>query len=190
MLLSKSLEVVSRVSKLTVRFVDDEVIEGSTDNFSMETLDFHLEVNRGAGNNKAAVIPLPAVKKIAIESGPADEHAATADKKVALRLQDGEVVRGYLNGSLEHHKYGLTLTLYSTDKKTMDTLAIPYTALKALFYVKSWDSRPPGFQVPTTIDPPLTQLLGDVREVTRLYKAGRLTRDEFLARRKALLDRF
>lgn len=177
------------MSKLTVRFFDDEVIEGTADDFSLEALDFHLEVTQGPGNNNAAVIALPAVKKIAMESGPADEHAGAADKKVALRLQGGEVVRGYLNGSLEHHKYGLTLTIYSTDKKTMDTLAIPYTSLKALFYIKSWDSRPAGFQLLTTTDPPLTQLLGDVREVTRLYKAGRLTRDEFLTRRKALLDR-
>jgi len=138
----------------------------------------------------AALIPLPAVKKIGIESRAADGHAGGADKMVALRLQDGEVIRGYVNGSLQHHQYGLTLTLYSRDKKRMDTLAIPYTSLKALFYVKTWDSRPPGFQLPTTTDPPLTQLLGDIREVTRLYKSGRVTREEFLAQRKALLDRF
>ncbi len=56
--------------------------------------------------------------------------------------------------------------------------------------MKTWDSRPPGFQLPTTTDPPLTQLLGDIREVTRLYRSGRVTREEFLAQRKALLDRF
>ena len=154
--------------QLTVRFVDNEVIEGIAEDFSLETPNFHLEVDGGSGNNRAALIPLPAVKKIGIESGPADGHASGADKMVALRLRDGEVIRGYLNGSLQHHQYGLTLTLYSRDRKRMDTLAIPYTSLKALFYVKTWDSRPPGFQLPTTTDPPLTQLLGDIREVTRL----------------------
>jgi hypothetical protein len=178
------------VPNLTVRFVDNEVIEGSADDFTLEEPDFHLAVSESAGNNTAAWIPLPAVKKINLDSGPADEHAATADKMVAVRLQDGEVLRGYLNGSLEHHRYGLSLTLYSRDKSTMDTFAIPYTSLKALFFLKTWDSRPPGFQGPEQAEPPLTQLLGDIREVTRLYKAGKLTREEFLAHRRALLDRF
>ncbi|MFY9616299.1 MAG: hypothetical protein WAT58_12955 [Candidatus Dormiibacterota bacterium] len=177
------------MANLTVRFADNEVIEGTADDFSLESPDFHLKVARGTGNNEAALVPLPAVKKIRLDSGPADEHAAAADKKVAIRLQDGEVVRGYLNGSLEQHKYGLSLTLYSRDKQTMDTLAIPYTALKALFFVKTWDSRPPGFQAPGNVDAPLTQLLGDIREVTRLYRSGKLTRPEFLSQRKALLDR-
>jgi hypothetical protein len=177
------------LANLTVRFVDNEVIEGTADDFSLESPDFHLKVARGAGNNEAALVPLPAVKKIRLDSGPADEHAAAADKKVAIRLQDGEVVRGYLNGSLEQHRYGLSMTLYSRDKQTMDTLAIPYTALKALFFVKTWDSRPPGFQTPDNVDAPLTQLLGDIREVTRLYRLGKLTRPEFLSQRKALLDR-
>ena len=177
------------MANLTVRFVDNEVIEGTADDFSLESPDFHLKVARGTGNNEAALVPLPAVKKIRLDSGPADEHAAAADKKVAIRLQDGEVVRGYLNGSLEQHKYGLSLTLYSRDKQTMDTLAIPYTALKALFFVKTWDSRPPGFQTPGNVDARLTQLLGDIREVTRLYRSGKLTRPEFLSQRKALLDR-
>ena len=176
---------------LTVRFTDDEVIEGSAETFDLESPDFHLEVTGGSGNNTAAWIPLPAVRKIQLDSAPADEHGATADKMVAVRLQDGEVMRGYLNGSLAHHKYGLTMTLYSQDKQKMDTYAIPYTSLKALFYLKTWDSRPLGFQDGGGTDmPPLTQLLGDIRDVTRLYKSGKISRAEFLAHRRSLLDRF
>lgn len=178
------------MASLTVRFVDDEVIEGTAEDFSLESPDFHLDAIEGTGNNRAAWIPLPAVKKIRLHAGPADEEAGAAEKMVAVRLQDGEVMRGYLNGGLEHHKYGLYVTLYSRDKQTMEKLAIPYTSLKALFYIKTWDSRPPGFQVPATTEPPLTQLLGDIREITRLYQTGSLTRDEFLNRRQALLERF
>lgn len=175
---------------LTVRFLDNEVLSGSAEDLSLESPDFHLAVSEGTGNNTGAWIPLPAVKKIYLGSGPADEHASTADKMVAVRFQDGEIMRGYLNGSLEHHKYGLTMTLYSMDRTSMDTFAVPYTSLKALFYLKSWDGRPAGFRDDNAGVAPLTQLMGDIREVTRLYRAGEINRDEFLEHRRALLDRF
>lgn len=176
------------MQQLTVRFLDNEVIEGSADDVSLDSPDFRLVAMSDTGNNSGALVPLPAVKKISLGAGPADKHAAEADKMVAVRFQDGEVLRGYLNGSLTHHRYGLSMTIYSQDKRTMDTVAIPYTSLKAVFYLKSWDARPHGFW--NTDSAPLMQLLGDIREITKLYKSGSIDRDEFLARRRALLDRF
>lgn len=176
--------------KLTVRFLDNEVVEGTADDVSLDSPDFHLKVGNRTSNNVGAWIPLPAVKKINLGSGPADAKAASADKMVAVRFQDGEIVRGYLNGTLKHQRYGLTMTLYSVDKQTMDTIAIPYTSLKALFYLKSWDSRPPGFWRDRAQSPPLTHLIGDIREVTRLYREGSISREEFLRHRRQLLDRF
>ena len=177
------------MSRLTVRFLDDEVIEGVAEDVSLDAPDFHIEV-AGGSNNARAWVPLPAVKKINFEAGPADEHAVTADKMVALRFQDGEVMRGYLNGGLERHRYGMLVTLYSADRSTMQKVGIPYTSLKALFYLKSWDGRPIGFQAQETIDAPLVQLLGDIRDVTRMYRDGAISRDEFLTHRKQLLDHF
>ena len=177
------------MSRLTIRFHDDEVLEGMAEDLSLDNPDFHLEVPAGT-NNAAAWIPLPAVKKINFDSGPADDHASAADRMVALRFQDGEVMRGYLNGGLERHRYGMLVTLYSEDKTTMQKVGIPYTSLKALFYIKSWDSRPMGFQAQQTVDAPLVQLLGDIRDVTRMYRDGAISRDEFLSHRKQLLDHF
>src|SRR2546429_4213282 len=106
--------------------MDNEVIEGAAQDIDLDAPDFHLELAGEATNNQGAWIPLPAVKKIHLGSGPADAHAAEADKMVAVRFQDGEVIRGYLNGSLQHHRYGLRMVLYSTDKRSMDTIGIPY----------------------------------------------------------------
>ena len=177
------------MNRLTVRFLDDEVIEGTAEELNLDAPDFHLDV-AGGSNNSRAWIPLPAVKKINFESGPADDHVQTADKMVALRFQDGEVMRGYLNGGLERHRYGMLVTLYSTDRTTMQKVGIPYTSLKALFFLKTWDGRPPGFQQQSTVDAPLVQLIGDIREATRMYRDGSLSRDEFVNHRKQLLDHF
>ena len=175
--------------KLTIRFNDNEVLQGVVPELNLDSPELAVEVE-GPSNNRGALIPLAAVKKINMGSGPADEHAAKADKMVALRFQDGEVLRGYLNGSLTHFSHGLTMTLYSPDKSAMDTVGVPYTSLKALFYVKSWDGRPPGFRRSGEVAPPLLQLLGDVREITRLYQSGAISREEFLAHRRSLLERF
>ena len=62
--------------RLTVRFLDNEVIEGSAEAVTLDAPDFHLALAEGTGNNAGAWIPLPAVKKISLGSGPADDHAA------------------------------------------------------------------------------------------------------------------
>ena len=179
------------MATLTVRFLDNEVVSGTAEKIDLDEPDFHLDsLSDEGGNNRSAWVPLPAVKKISLYDGPADEHAAKATRMVALRFQDGEVVRGYLNGSLERFRYGLTMTIYSKDRERMSTVAVPYTALKALFYLKTWDSRPMGYQSDDAGIPPLTHLVADMREAASLYRRGAMTRKEFLARRRRLLSQF
>lgn len=174
--------------RLTVRFLDDEVVEGEAQELDLDAPDFHIRIEDAASNNRGAWVPLAAVKRMSLGTGPADEHAAEAQEMVALRFADGEVLRGYLNGSLRHHRHGLTLTLYSPDRRTMDVVGVPYGSLKALWFLRSWDSRPPGFRAEGLRQPPLVQLLGDLREAGRLLRAGRIDRQEYLNRRRRLLD--
>jgi len=175
--------------ELTIRFSDNEVLQGEAEDVDLENPDFHVMVG-GGSNNESAWVPLAAVKKITLGTGPADEHAADANKMVAVRFRDGEVMRGFLNGSLRRHRYGLTMSLYSPDKASMDSVGVPYSALKAVFYLKQWDSRPPGYRVGGEKAAPLLNLLSDVREITRMYQAGSITREEFLAHRRTLLEKF
>jgi hypothetical protein len=55
--------------KLTVRFLDNEVIVGTANDLNLDSPDFHLEVGAGS-NNVGAWIALRAVKKINLGSGP------------------------------------------------------------------------------------------------------------------------
>lgn len=177
------------MATLTVRFMDNEVITGTAEAVSMDEPEFRLaSIDDEGSNNSAALVALPAVKKISLYEGPADDHVDEARRMVALRFQDGEVVRGYLNGSLKRFKYGLEMTIYSKDRERMSTIAIPYTALKALFYLKTWDSRPIGFQDADSPLPPLTHIVGDMREAASLYRRGVMSRKEFLDRRRRLLS--
>ena len=175
--------------KLVVRFLDSEVLEGTPEGADLNSPDFLLRISGEESNNHAAQVPLAAVKRLQLSSGPADEHATEADKMVALRFRDGEVLRGYLNGSLRNHPYGISLSIYSPDKTTMETIAIPFTSLKAVFYLKEWDSRK-GDLADGEDGPPLVQLLGDMKSLSRMRDDGLLEQGEYLERRKDLLDRF
>jgi hypothetical protein len=76
----------------------------------------------------------------------------------------------------------------------METLGVPYTALKALFYVRSWDSRPPEFngESDTYIDKrlasPLVDLMSDIGQLEKMHKQGTISNSEFERRRRRILD--
>ena len=113
---------------------------------------------------------------------------------MAIRFQDGEVLKGYLDGDLMHATYGITMRLMSVEKDRIETLGIPYTALKALFYLKSWDTRPPEFDgeedlhLNKRLSSPLVDLISDMGQLDKLRKRGAITESEFQRKRRKILD--
>jgi hypothetical protein len=178
-----------------VRFLDDELLEGTAAHISLDEPHFVLSVPESASNNEQAVIPLPSVKRVTFASeapGPAD--LARITRKVAIRFQDGEVLKGYLDGELEHARYGFRLRLLSYEKDRVESLGIPYSSLKALFYLKTWDSRPPEFGgsndvvLGKRLESPLVDLLSDMKHLTRLKDKGAISESEFQRKRRKILD--
>src|SRR5438046_5566110 len=102
---------------VTIRFLDDEIIEVRVGTTSLDQPNLELEMLDQASNNERALIPLPSIKRIALGSGvPTAAEQARAGKKVAIRFQDGEVLKGYLDGDLTHATYGVTMPLMSVQK--------------------------------------------------------------------------
>ena len=115
-------------------------------------------------------------------------------RKVAIRFVDGEVLKVYLDGNLRHAAYGITMRLMMVEKDRIETLAIPYTALKALFYLKSWDTRPPEYDgiedrhLGTRLSSPLVDLISDMGQLDKLRKRGAISESEFQRKRRKILD--
>src|SRR5438034_1077949 len=131
-----------KATTVTIRFLDDEIMEGRVANISLNQPNIEVQMPDEASNNERALIPFPSIKRITLTAGePSSEERARAGRKVAIRFQDGEVLKGYLDGELHHASHGLTLRLLSVEKDRIETLGIPYTALKALFYLKTWATR-------------------------------------------------
>jgi len=184
-----------KATTVTIRFLDDEIMEGRVGSTSLDQPNLELEMLDQASNNERALIPLPSIKRIALGSGvPTAAEKARAEKKVAIRFQDGEVLKGYLDGDLVHATYGVTMRLMSVEKDRIETLGVPYTALKALFYLKSWDTRPPEFDgeedlhLNKRLSSPLVDLISDMGQLDKLRKRGAITESEFQRKRRKILD--
>jgi hypothetical protein len=184
-----------KATTVTIRFLDDEIMEGRVSSVSLDQPNLELEMLDQASNNERALIPLPSIKRIALGSGaPTPAEQARTEQKVAIRFQDGEVLKGYLDGDLVHAAYGVTMRLMSVEKDRIETLGIPYTALKALFYLKSWDARPPEFDgeedlhLNKRLSSPLVDLISDMGQLDKLRKRGAITESEFQRKRRKILD--
>ena len=184
-----------KATTVTIRFLDDEIIEGRVGTLSLNQPNLELDMPDDASNNERALIPLPSIKRITLKAGaPTSEEQKRAQRKVAIRFQDGEVLRGYLDGDLQQASHGLVLRFMTAEKDHIETLGIPYTALKALFYLKSWDTRPPEFDgkedrhLSKRLSSPLVDLISDMGQLEKLRKRGAITESEFQRKRGKILD--
>lgn len=179
-----------------VRFADDEIIEGRTTRVDLDQPDFELAVADPGANSERALIPLPSVKSVTLGRRVLDDVAPVDGmQKVALRFRDGEVLRGLLVDGPRRQRYGVTVELLSPGGDEVELLGIPYDNLKAVFFLKSWDSRPPEYADVTQEwsgrreDTPLLDLLGEIHRWADLRDRGEISSDEFGRRRKAILER-
>lgn len=180
---------------VTVRFLDDEIMEGRVGAVTLDQPNIELDMPDEASNNEHALIPLPSIKRITLEAAaPGAQERARPGRKVAIRFVDGEVLKGYLNGELQHATHGVILRLLTVEKDRIETLAIPYTGLKALFYLKTWDTRPPEFDghedrhLSKRLSSPLVDLISDMGQLDKLRKRGAITESEFQRKRRKILD--
>jgi hypothetical protein len=184
-----------KATTVTIRFLDDEIMQGRVGTINLDQPNIELEMLDQASNNERALIPLPSIKRITLEAAaPTPQEQTRAETKVAIRFQDGEVLKGYLDGELRHAGHGVTIRLMAMEKDRIETLGIPYTALKALFYLKSWDTRPPEFDgeedphLSKRLSSPLVDLISDMGQLEKLRKGGAITESEFQRKRRKILD--
>jgi hypothetical protein len=184
-----------KATTVTVRFLDDEIMQGSVGTVSLDQPNLELDLQDESSNNERALIPLPSIKRITLQAQiPGKEEQARAERKVAIRFVDGEVLKGYLDGELKHATHGVVMHLMTVEKDRIETLAIPYTALKALFYLKAWDTRPPEYDgiedrhLNKRLSSPLVDLISDMGQLDKLRKRGAISESEFQRKRRKILD--
>ncbi len=182
--------------KVTVRFFDDERLDGQTPKVDFDEPDFLLTVDGPPEleNNETAWVPLSAVKWVELPlAGTAPPKSPT--RRVAIRFLDGEVLRGDVDGA-SRHRYGVVLLLHPERQGPDRRLGIPFSAIKALFYVREFDGRPAeergtdsdAYLAKRTMAP-LLDVLEEMDMLNRLHQNGVLSDEEFQNKRSNVLER-
>ncbi|GAC1654655.1 MAG: hypothetical protein NVS9B1_06180 [Candidatus Dormibacteraceae bacterium] len=177
------------------RFFDDETLDGEARDLDLDEPDFLLEIDDPSGleNSETAWIPLSAVKmvELPLEEGDLEPHG----RKVAIRFLDGEVLRGHSAGEIKRHRYGLLLHLHpEVPGPAPRKLAVPFSAIKALFYIREFDGReeeqglPSDAYLARRTMAPLLDVLEEMDALSRLHRGGLLTDVEFQSKRAQLLE--
>ena len=187
------------MAQVKVRFFDDEIMEGEARELDFDEPDFLVDVDDAAGieNNEMAWVPLSAVKWVEMPLGEIHEPE-TPTRKVAIRFLDGEVLRGHVDGQLQRHRYGIVLHLHpeaGTEEGPVRKLGVPFSSIKALFYVREFDARHPeegpasdAYLARRTMAP-LLDVLEEMDMLERLHTGGVLSDDEFSTKRTQVLER-
>ena len=190
------------MGQVKIRFFDDEIMEGTARELDFDEPDFLVDVDDTGGleNNEMAWVPLSAVKWVEMPPGELEEPE-TPTRKVAIRFLDGEVIRGHVDGQLERHRYGVVMHLHPESAEPAGResaprkLGVPFTAIKALFYVREFDARHPengpasdAYLARRTMAP-LLDVLEEMDMLQRLHSGGVLSDEEFGAKRTQVLER-
>jgi hypothetical protein len=62
--------------------------------------------------------------------------------RAAFHFSDGQVLRASISPGVRLGRHGGVWQLVEPGSDELQTVAIPYTALKGVFHIRQWDSRP------------------------------------------------
>ncbi|HVH64983.1 MAG TPA: hypothetical protein VM674_03035 [Candidatus Acidoferrum sp.] len=121
-------------------FLDGETLHGDPPRRELDSPVVETTVHNLGTNNRGAFLPLSSLKYVLLDSRPPTIPVdMSRHQRVAIHFVDHEVLRGYSDRDIRASRYGVTLSLVSPDQSEVKDLAIPFTALKGIFYLKTWE---------------------------------------------------
>src|SRR5712691_9365608 len=121
-------------------FLDGETLHGDAPKGELEAPFVQTGIHNLGTNNRGAFVPLSSLKYVLLDSrAPSSEVDTARYHRIAIHFVDHDVLRGYSDRQMRPSRYGVTLSLVSPDQSEVKELAIPFTALKGIFYLKTWE---------------------------------------------------
>ena len=130
--------------RVTIRFLDGEVMEGQSEAATLSKMGFPVAFPEG--NNQIAWVSLASIKYVlfrdsVLEHSDADNRGAQGMVKVVLHFIDGETMRTYKDDTFQQDGEGFNMRIYDPQAKGLIRVIVSLHALKAIFFVNEWDSR-------------------------------------------------
>lgn len=129
---------------VVISFADGEVLHAEVPDLTFDMPVIEADVRGVEPNNVRAILPLTAITQIIVgtpEPAPEERIVASWDK-AAFHFIDGQVLRASIAPDVRLGRHGGVWRIVVPGTSEMTTLAMPYCALKAVFQVRQWDSRP------------------------------------------------
>ena len=132
--------------KVQIRFLDGEIMNGESDAATLQRMGFPVSFT--GGNNSIAWVSLASIKYVLFVGGHFDEGGEEDPRshqnmvKVVLHFVDGETLRSYKDDTFSQDAEGFNMRVWDPAQKALVRVLVSLHALKAIFFVNEWDSRP------------------------------------------------
>jgi hypothetical protein len=130
--------------QVVISFLDGELLYAETPDITFDLPAIEARIENVDANSERALIPLTAIRQIMVgdvEPVPDEGTIETWDKAV-FHFLDGQILHAHIAPDTYVGRHGGVWRLVERGSDELRTLAVPYTALKAVFRVRVWDSRP------------------------------------------------
>jgi hypothetical protein len=124
--------------------MDGEILHADVRDLSFERTLIEAEVRGADPNNERALFPLSAIRQMVVgQPEPVPNDLPNWDR-AAFHFMDGQVLRASVAPDSLLGRFGGLWRAVEPGGTEMRTLGIPYSALKGVFKLRQWDSRPIG----------------------------------------------
>lgn len=130
---------------MVISFSDGEVLHAETPELSFDQSVLEAEPRGVEPNTERALFPLTAIRMMVVgqpAAAPADDVLGSWDR-AAFHFSDGYVLRASIRpDDVRLGRHGGVWSIVEQGSNELRTIAIPYAALKGVYRIRQWDSRP------------------------------------------------
>ena len=131
---------------MVISFMDGEVLHVEAPELTFELAILEAELRSVDPNGERAIFPVSAIRQLLIgdprPAPPAEE--VTGWDRAAFHFTDGQVLRASIAPRALLGRFGGVWDVVEPGAHVMRTIGIPYAALKGVFHIRQWESRPVG----------------------------------------------
>jgi hypothetical protein len=167
--------------QVVISFLDGEVLFAETPEVTFDLPAIEARVENVDANSERALIPTTAIRQIMIGEVEEAPDAAVLERwdKAVFHFLDGQILHAHIAPEALLGRHGGIWRLVERNSEELRTLAVPYTALKAVFRVRVWDSRPASERAARAagVSPHLDAMVRVLAE-REMRASGHVRRDE------------